>query len=104
MSFGYNFRTSFKESTTFQLNDPGVMKFVLSHAQDYFKKMAKEIAQQTIEMDTFARSAQNEATNRERLLTMIDTHLDFMHYVNDILTIKNEELVRQRGIDIQHLF
>lgn len=43
-------------------------------------------------MDTFARSAQNESTNRDRLSTMIDTHLDFMHYVNDILMIKNAEL------------
>ena len=70
-----------------------MLKFVLSRAQDYFTKLTVSIAQQIIEMDTFARSAQNEATNRERLLTMIDTHLDYMHYANDILTIKNEELV-----------
>jgi hypothetical protein len=70
-----------------------MMKFVLSCAQEYFTGLAREIAQQTIEMDTFARSAQNELTNRERLLTMIDNHLDAMHYINDILTIKNEELV-----------
>lgn len=70
-----------------------MLKFVLSRAQDYFTKLAKEVAQQTIEMDTFARSAQNEVTNRDRLMTMIDSHLDLMHYVNDILTIKNEELV-----------
>lgn len=70
-----------------------MIKFVLSRAQDYFTKLGKETAQQTIEMDTFSRSAQNEQTNRDRLSNMIDTHLDSMHYINDILMIKNEELV-----------
>lgn len=80
-------------TSSLQLQDAEMMKFVVSRAQDYFSKLAKQIAQQVIEMDTFARSAQNEATNRDRLLNMIDNHLDHMHYVNDVLSIKNEELV-----------
>ncbi|KAI6188018.1 FPL domain-containing protein [Aphelenchoides besseyi] len=76
----------------FRLKDEGTMKFVVSRAQDYFTLLAKEIARQNVEMDTFARSAQNELTNRERLLNMIDIHLDNMHYLNDILLVQNEEL------------
>ncbi|KAI6241474.1 FPL domain-containing protein [Aphelenchoides fujianensis] len=76
----------------FRLKDEGMLKFVVSRAQDYFTLLAKEIARQTIEMDTFARSAQNELTNRDRLLNMIDLHLDHIHYLNDILLVKNEEL------------
>lgn len=52
------------------------------------------MAEHIIEMDIFARSAQNEPSNRDRLVTMMDKHLDQMHYVNDILMIKNMELVR----------
>lgn len=68
-------------------------KFLLPKSEFYFKKVAKDMAIHVIEMDIFARSAQNENSNRERLITMIDKHLDQMHYVNDILMIKHIELV-----------
>ena len=48
-------------------------------------------------MDTFARSAQNEATNRDRLRDMIDLHLDSLMYINDILSIENVDLVSRRA-------
>lgn len=68
-------------------------KFLLPKSEVYFKKIAKHMAEHVIEMDIFARSAQNKNFNREKLGTMIDKHLDQMHYVNDILMIKHEELV-----------
>lgn len=68
-------------------------KFVLSKCEHYFSRLSHSIAEQIIYMDNFARSAQNEISNRDRLLTMIDIHADNMHYINDILIIKNVELV-----------
>lgn len=66
---------------------------MLNRCERYFNQLAKTVSEQVIEMDVFARSAQNEASNRERLLTMVDAHLDNMHYVNDILSVGNKELV-----------
>ncbi|CAD5222270.1 unnamed protein product [Bursaphelenchus xylophilus] len=77
---------------TFRVDDPAMMKFVTSRAQDYFGKLAKVVAKQVIEMDTFARSALNETSNRDRLMSMIDNHLDNVHYINDVLMIQKEEL------------
>lgn len=72
-----------------------MIKYVVSRAQDYFAKLVRLISHQIIEMDTFARSAENEGSNRDRLMNMIDNFLDNMHYVNDVLMIKNDELVRK---------
>lgn len=77
----------------FKCFDESMNKFLLPKSEFYFKKVAKDMAVHVIEMDIFARSAQNENSNRERLITMIDKHLDQMHYVNDILMIKHIELV-----------
>lgn len=77
-----------------QLKDESMLNFVVSRARDYFTVLAKDLARQTIEMDTFARSAQNEATNRDRLRDMIDLHLDSLTYINDVLSIMNDDLVR----------
>lgn len=68
-------------------------KFVLNKSEQYFVQLSHFIAKQIIDMDNFARSAQNEISNRERLLTMIDIHVDNMYYINDILLIKNNKLV-----------
>uniref|UniRef100_A0A915PBD4 FPL domain-containing protein n=1 Tax=Meloidogyne floridensis TaxID=298350 RepID=A0A915PBD4_9BILA len=56
-------------------------KFVITHSRDYFNNVCQEIAHQIIEMDTFARSAQNEASNRSRLSQYIDNLLviDCLH-------------------------
>ncbi|KAL3090237.1 hypothetical protein niasHS_006689 [Heterodera schachtii] len=76
----------------FKVTDELLEKYVLSHSQKYFDKMCSEIACQIVEMDTFARSAQNEQSNRTRLMTMMDVHLDNVHYLNDIFMIGNEHL------------
>uniref|UniRef100_A0A915EA78 FPL domain-containing protein n=1 Tax=Ditylenchus dipsaci TaxID=166011 RepID=A0A915EA78_9BILA len=76
----------------FKVKDDSMSKFVLNRSKDYFSFVSKGVAEQVIEMDVFARSAQNEASNRNTLLNMIDAHLDNMHYVNDILMIGNIEL------------
>lgn len=76
-----------------QINDEMLSKYVHAHSQKYFDKVCTEIAFQIIDMDTFARSAQNEQSNRTRLSTMMDMHLDNIHYLNDILMVGNENLV-----------
>lgn len=74
--------------------DQLLSKFVIKHSDKYFDIVCSDIANQIIEMDTFARSAQNEQTNRSNLMTMMDVHLDGIHYLNDILSIGNENLVQ----------
>lgn len=66
---------------------------VLNRSKQYFVQISYSIVNQIIDMDNFARSAQNEPFNREKLANMIDIHVDNMHYINDILLIKNHELV-----------
>lgn len=70
-----------------------MLKFVVAKSNDYFKQLCITMAKQVIEMDTFVRSAENESSNRDRLLNMIDVFLDNIHYINDIYVIKNEALV-----------
>lgn len=62
--------------------------FVRAHSRVYFCALSDFIAKQSIEIDHFARSAENESSNRKRLDIMIDDYLDDMHYLNDILLIK----------------
>ncbi|KAH7731494.1 hypothetical protein AAVH_00392 [Aphelenchoides avenae] len=76
----------------FRVNDETVQKFVINRSQDYFNRVAKELAQHIIDMDVFARSAQNESSNRDRLSDMMETFIDYVHYVNDILMLAKEEL------------
>lgn len=63
-------------------------RFVRAHSRVYFCALSDCIARQSIEIDHFARSAENESSNRKRLDAMIDDYLDYMHYLNDILLIK----------------
>lgn len=83
-----------------KVNDEAVQKFVINRSQDYFNRVAKELAQHIIDMDVFARSAQNESSNRDRLIDMTETFIDYVHYVNDILMIGKEELVRHEDIGL----
>lgn len=78
----------------FRAKNEGVQKFLVDKSSAYFSNVCEGIAAQIIEMDTFARSAQNEASNRSRLMGMIDEHLDHLHYINDILEIGNAQLNR----------
>ncbi|CAK5077018.1 unnamed protein product [Meloidogyne enterolobii] len=87
----------------FKVKEQMLHKFVITHSRDYFNNVCQEIAHQIIEMDTFARSAQNEASNRSRLSQYIDVHIDNLHYLNDILVIGNSEL-NLLVIDCLHQF
>lgn len=62
--------------------------FVRARSRGYFCAINDLIAGQSIEIDHFARSAENESSNRERLSCNIDDFLDQLLYINDILLIK----------------
>ncbi|KAK0418158.1 hypothetical protein QR680_013405 [Steinernema hermaphroditum] len=76
----------------YRVADESMRKFIVSRSGDYFQKVVDVVADQVIEMDIFARSAENEASNRNRLNDMVAEHLDNMHYLNDILMIDFENL------------
>lgn len=62
--------------------------FVRGRSRVYFCALSDFIARQSIEIDHFARSAENEFSSRKKLDAMIDDYLDYMHYLNDILLVK----------------
>lgn len=70
------------------VEDEAMRRFVCAHSRAYFCTLNDLIAKHSIEIDHFARSAENESSNRDRLDTMIDDYLDHIHYLNDILLIK----------------
>ncbi|KAM3723746.1 Protein CLEC16A [Dirofilaria immitis] len=76
----------------YKVEDEAMRKFIHAHSRVYFCALGDFIARQSIEIDHFARSAENESSNRKRLDAMIDDYLDYMHYLNDILLIKDGEL------------
>uniref|UniRef100_A0A914C4R6 FPL domain-containing protein n=1 Tax=Acrobeloides nanus TaxID=290746 RepID=A0A914C4R6_9BILA len=76
----------------FRVQDEAMLKFVVAKSKEHFAQLCTAVAHQLIEMDTFVRSAENETSNRDRLLNMIDIHLDYMHYINDIYAIQNTDL------------
>ena len=86
----------------FRVRDDAMNKFVLQCSDNYFNRVCFGVAEQIVEMDVFARSAQSEPTNRDRLVGMIDAHLDHMHYLNDILMINHTELVSGRSFMLPH--
>uniref|UniRef100_A0A915PI41 CLEC16A/TT9 C-terminal domain-containing protein n=1 Tax=Setaria digitata TaxID=48799 RepID=A0A915PI41_9BILA len=79
-------------SLSFQVEDEAMRSFVRAHSRIYFCALSDSIAKQSIEIDHFIRSAENESSNRERLNVMIDDYLDYMHYLNDVLLIGDEKL------------
>uniref|UniRef100_A0A0R3RPE1 FPL domain-containing protein n=1 Tax=Elaeophora elaphi TaxID=1147741 RepID=A0A0R3RPE1_9BILA len=76
----------------YKVEDEAMRSFVRAHSRVYFCALSDSIARQSIEIDHFARSAENEYSNRKRLDAMIDDYLDYMHYLSDILLIKDEKL------------
>ncbi|KAK6101902.1 hypothetical protein QQG55_6390 [Brugia pahangi] len=76
----------------YRVEDEAMRSFVRAHSRAYFCALSDFIARQSIEIDHFVRSAENESSNRKKLDAMIDDYLDYMHYLNDILLIKDEKL------------
>ncbi|CAG9531694.1 unnamed protein product [Cercopithifilaria johnstoni] len=76
----------------YKVEDEAMRSFVHAHSRVYFCALSDSIARQSIEIDHFIRSAENESSNRKRLDAMIDDYLDYMHYLNDVLLIKDEKL------------
>ncbi|KAL4002838.1 hypothetical protein ACH3XW_5120 [Acanthocheilonema viteae] len=76
----------------YKVEDESMRSYVRAHSRVYFCALSDFIARQSIEIDHFARSAENESSNRKKLDSMIDDYLDYMHYLNDILLIKDEKL------------
>nr|CDP99692.1 BMA-GOP-1 [Brugia malayi] len=72
----------------YRVEDEAMRSFVRAHSRAYFCALSDFIARQSIEIDHFVRSAENESSNRKKLDAMIDDYLDYMHYLNDILLIK----------------
>uniref|UniRef100_A0AC35TX68 FPL domain-containing protein n=1 Tax=Rhabditophanes sp. KR3021 TaxID=114890 RepID=A0AC35TX68_9BILA len=89
-------RTAAKTITLhiYQIKDQAMLKFVVKQSFDYFSKICDIIAEKAIDMDVFIRSAENEESNRTRLLDMMHLYMDYCHYLNDIFDLKIPEITK----------
>ncbi|KHN75959.1 Uncharacterized protein gop-1 [Toxocara canis] len=76
----------------FKVEDEAMRAFVRSCSRDYLCAVVDLTALHSIDIDQFARSAENEASNRDRLTDLVGEHLDHIHYLNDIFLINDEHL------------
>lgn len=76
----------------YKVNESSMRPFVRLNSRDYFCLVVDNTASHAVEIDRFARSAENEATNRSRLDDLIGEHLDHIHYLNDIFLVKDDLL------------
>ncbi|VDK51068.1 unnamed protein product [Anisakis simplex] len=74
------------------VEDELMRTFVRNKSRDYFCAVVDLTAFHSIDIDQFARSAENESSNRDRLCDLICENLDHIHYLNDIFLIKDEHL------------
>lgn len=77
----------------FAVEDESVQRFVNQQAKNFFPDLMHFIMDKVVRMDTFIRSAQNESSNQERLSSMIDEQIGYLHYLGDIFAINSKHLV-----------
>lgn len=78
--------------------------FIRLNSRDYFCSVVDNTASHAVDIDHFARSAENEATNRSRLDDLISEHLDHIHYLNDIFLVKVSFNVINLNVDFLAIF
>ncbi|MFH4974493.1 hypothetical protein AB6A40_001202 [Gnathostoma spinigerum] len=78
----------------FKVQDESMRAFVRSRSREYFCSLVDMTVYESVSMDQFARSAENEASNRDRLSDFITEELDHIHYFNDIFLIKDRKLTK----------
>uniref|UniRef100_F1KUF8 Uncharacterized protein n=1 Tax=Ascaris suum TaxID=6253 RepID=F1KUF8_ASCSU len=76
----------------FKVEDEAMRAFVRSCSRDYFCAVVDLTTSHSVDIDQFARSAENEASNRDRLADLVGEHLDHIHYLNDIFLIQDDHL------------
>lgn len=76
----------------YKVEDNSMRAFVRMNSRDYFCSVVDSTVSHAIDTDHFARSAENEASNRSKLDDLISEHLDHVHYLNDIFLIKDNLL------------
>lgn len=76
----------------YRVEDDAMRKFVRAKSRDYLSSVVDLTATHVVDVDHFARSAENEGSNRDRLADLIGEHLDHIHYLNDMFLIKDEQL------------
>lgn len=73
----------------YKVEEASMRAFVRLNSRDYFCSMVDNIVSHAVEIDHFARSAENEPSNCNRLDDLISEHLDHIHYLNDIYLVKD---------------
>ncbi|VDD91083.1 unnamed protein product [Enterobius vermicularis] len=73
----------------YKVKEGSMHAFIRLNSRDYFCSVVDNTASHAVDIDHFARSAENEATNRSRLDDLISEHLDHIHYLNDIFLVKD---------------
>jgi len=76
----------------YKVNDAAMLRFIRDKTgAPYFSNLTWFIAQHVRYIDQCVRSDVNHQ-QRGRLRDLVAEHLDYMHYINDILTLENEML------------
>jgi len=76
----------------YKVNDEAMLRFIRDKTgAPYFSNLTWFIAQHVRYIDSCVRSDVNHQ-QRGRLRDLIAEHLDYMHYINDILTLENKML------------
>lgn len=76
----------------YKVNDAAMLRFIRDKTgAPYFSNLTWFIAQHVRYIDQCVRSDINHQ-QRGRLRDLVAEHLDYMHYINDILTLENEML------------
>jgi hypothetical protein len=76
----------------FGIQDDSVQRFVNQQAKNFFPDLMRSIMDKVVRMDTFIRSAQNEPSNQDRLSSMTDEQIGYLHYFGDIFALNCKDL------------
>lgn len=85
----------------FGIQDDSVQRFVNQQAKNFFPDLMRSIMDKVVRMDTFIRSAQNEPSNQDRLSSMIDEQIGYLHYFGDIFALNCKDLVSKLKFALQ---
>ncbi|ETN83630.1 hypothetical protein NECAME_17400 [Necator americanus] len=70
-----------------KVDDTAMTKFVKGATKSYLYDLVDSLVAQSIELDTFVRSAENVIANRERLRDKVDDLVDLLHYIGELLDV-----------------
>ncbi|KJH50836.1 hypothetical protein DICVIV_02986 [Dictyocaulus viviparus] len=70
-----------------RVDDAAMLRFVETTTKAYLLELVDSLVAQSIELDTFVRSAENVIANRERLRDKVDDLVDLLHYIGELLDV-----------------